>query len=312
MILITGGSGYVGSHITQRLAGMGKPVRVLVRNPELAKQEGRLADLDVDWCIGDVTQPETLVAAMEDVDTVIHTVAVAIEKSKGQYEAINYQGTVNIVEAAEKAGVKRFVHMGQMGSSPDIQYRFLRSKGLAEKAVTESDLAWTSLKPSVVWGPEDEFANVFAKLVLLTPIIYPIIGDGKAAFQSIWVEDLVSAVVGSMDDAETIGQIYELGGPEVLTIEDIERRSLEAIGKKRLFIPFPIPLLRVIVSVMELVFPNPPVTSSLLDLLSVNNVPEDNQIARFVDDPRPFTAENAAPYMREFTIGETLKQFFTR
>jgi NADH dehydrogenase len=100
-----------------------------------------------------------------------------------------------------------------------------------------------------------------------------------------------------------------LGGPEVLTLGDIERRTLQAVGARRLLVPFPLPVLRVVVALMEKLLPAPPVTRSLLELLAVNNVTEDNAIARFVPQPRAFTAETAAPYMRQFRAGDTLRQY---
>ncbi len=112
-----------------------------------------------------------------------------------------------------------------------------------------------------------------------------------------------------MDDPSTIHQDLEIGGPEVLTIAEIERRTLQAVGAKRMMIPFPIPLLRAIVAVMSLL-PAPPVTSSLLDLLAVDNTTRSNASGRFVAQPNPFTAENAASYMRQFKLGDTLRQFF--
>ncbi len=196
-----------------------------------------------------------------------------------------------------------------LGADARLPYRFLASKGKAQDYVADSGLAWTALRPSVIWGPEDEFANTFAKLVPISPLIYPIIGDGQARFQPVWVEDLVTAVVKSLDDPSTIHQDLEIGGPEVLTIAEIERRTLQAVGAKRMMIPFPIPLLRAVVAVMSLL-PAPPVTSSLLDLLAVDNTTRSNAIGRFVAQPNPFTAENAAPYMRQFKLGDTLRQFF--
>jgi NADH dehydrogenase len=309
MILVTGASGYLGSHIVRRLAGLGRPVRALVRNRRFAEAEARLANLKIDWVEGDVTKPETLPPALAGVEAVIHTVAIAIEKGERTYESINYQGTVNLVNAAKAAGVKRFVNICQLGADSQLPYRFLASKGKAQEYVAASGLEWTALRPSVIWGPEDEFANTFAKLVPLSPLIFPIIGNGKAPFQPVWVEDVVSAAVTSLDDPGTIGHDYELGGPQVLTIEEIERRTLKAIGAKRLMIPFPIPILRLAVLVMGLL-PAPPVTASLLDLLVVDNTTKQNSLARFVPDPKPFTSENAAPYMRQFTVGNTLRQFF--
>src|SRR5512143_1819611 len=309
MILVTGAAGYVGSHIVKRLVEAGQPVRVLVRNRAWAQAEGRLANLEVDWIEGDVTRPETLASATQGVDAVIHTVAIAIEKGGRKYETINYQGTVNVVDSATAAGVKRFVNISQLGADARLPYRFLASKGKAQDYVAASGLAWTALRPSVIWGPEDEFANTFAKLVPVSPLFYPIIGDGQAKFQSVWVEDLVTAVVKSLNDPSTIHQDLEIGGPEVLTIAEIEKRTLQAISAKRTMIHFPLPLLRVVVAVI-LMLPPPPVTSSLLDLLAVDNTTRNNAIGRFVAQPKPFTTENAAPYMRHFKLGDTLRQFF--
>jgi NADH dehydrogenase len=308
VILVTGASGYVGSHTIKRLVETHQPVRALVRNRAWAEAEGRLAGLPVELVEGDVTKPETLAAAMQGVDAVIHTVAIAIEKGGRSYEAINYQGTVNVVAAAQAAGVNRFINVCQLGADSKLPYRFLASKGKAQEAVAASNLDWTALRPSVIWGPEDEFANTFARLVPISPLIYPIIGDGQAKFQPIWVEDVVTAIVKSLTDPTTIHQDLEIAGPEVLTIAEIERRTLQALGARRKLIPFPVPLLRLVVGLMSLL-PAPPVTSSLLDLLAVDNTAHANAIQRFIAQPRPFTAANAGPYMRQFKLGDTLKQF---
>lgn len=312
MIVVTGASGYIGSHITKRLVEQGKPVRAMVHNLERAKEESRLAGLEIEWIQGDVTKPETLNPVLDGATLVIHTVAIAIEKGRLTYEDINYQGTVNVLNAAKNAGVNRFINMSQLGADPDLPYRFLASKGKAQEAVANSGLDWTAFRPSVVWGPEDEFANTFARLVPLSPIIYPIVGDEESKFQPVWVEDVVTSFVYSIDDPDTIGKEFELGGPEVLTLEEIERRTLKAVGANRMMIPFPMPVLRIIVAFMEGALPNPPVTRSLLELLAVSNVTSDNAIHQFVPEPRPFTAENAAPYMRDFTLRKSLAKFLGR
>jgi len=310
MILVTGASGYLGSHIVKRLVEMDRPVRAVVRSRQSAEKEQRLNDLSVQWVEADVTRPDTLGRAMEGATAVVHTVAIAIEKGGRKYETINYGGTVNVVEAAGAADVRRFINISQLGAASDLPYRFLASKGRAQEYVAASDLDWTAFRPSVIWGPEDEFANTFARLVPFSPLIYPIIGDENATFQPVWVEDVVTSVVKAIEDPATIGKEYELGGPEVLTLEEIERRTLEAVGAKRRMVRFPMSLLRVVVTLMETLLPAPPVTRSLLELLAVSNVTTDNAIYKFVPDPRPFTAENAAPYMRSFGAGQTLAQFF--
>jgi NADH dehydrogenase len=312
MIFITGGSGFLGSHIVKRLAEEGREVRVLVRNRERAQKEGRLAGLAVDWVDGDVTEPGSLGEGLSDVKQIIHTAAIAIEKGQATYEDVNYLGTVNLVDAARQAGVRRFINISQLGADPDLPYRFLASKGRAQAYVAGSGLDWTAFRPSVIWGPEDEFANIFARLIPLTPIIFPIIGGPQARFQPVWVEDVCSAAVAALGDDSTIGKEFELGGPEVLTLEQIERRVMEAIDASRMMVRFPMPLLRLAVKAMEVALPNPPVTSSLLELLQVENVTQDNATPRFVDSPREFKPEYLAKYMNDFTAAGTLRSFLGR
>jgi len=266
----------------------------------------------VEWFEGDVTRPDTLAPALKGATTIIHTVAIAIEKGGRTYEAINYQGTVNVVEAARAAGGRRFINISQLGADPKLPYRFLASKGRAQEYVAGSGLDWTAFRPSVIWGPEDEFANTFARLVPFSPVIFPIVGDDQSRFQPVWVEDVAMCVVQALDNPVTFGKEYELGGTEVLTLEEIERRTLKAVGAQRAMLRFPMPLLRLVVSVMEALLPAPPVTRSLLELLAVSNVTKANAIHQCVPDPRPFTAEHAAPYMRQFTWRQTWNQFMGR
>lgn len=312
MILITGASGYVGSHITRKLVEEGKPVRAIVHNRKRAESESRLKGLDIEWAEADVTRPETLQSAFAGGTAVIHTVAIAIEKGGRNYERINYQGTVNAVQAAKGAGIKRFINISQLGADPNLPYRFLASKGKAQEYVAASGLDWTALRPAVIWGPEDEFANSFARLIPITPVIFPIVGDQNSKFQPVWVDDVATCCLKVLEDDQTIGHEYELGGPEVLTLEEIERRTLKALGTRRIMVRFPMPLLRLIVALMESLLPNPPVTRSLLELLQVKNVTTSNAISKFIQEPRPFTPENAAPYMRKFRVKQTLSQFMGR
>ena len=312
MILITGASGYLGSHITRRLAEMGFPIRALIHNLRHTEKEQRLKNLEIQWVQGDVTKPETLASALQEVTTIIHTVAIAVEKGDLTYEAINFQGTVNIVDLAKASGVKRLINISQLGADATLPYRFLASKGRAQDYVARSGLDWTAFRPSVIWGPEDEFANTFAKLIPITPLIFPIIGDKNTIFQPVWVEDVACAVIKSLDMPESIAKEYELGGPEILTLEEIERRTLAAIGAKRKLIHFPMSLLHMAVSIMEAILPSPPVTRSLLELLQVSNVTTSNTLNQFIENPKPFLPENIAPYMRTFKVKDTLAAYINR
>ncbi len=308
MIVVTGGSGYVGSHIVKQLLHNGKSVRVLVRDRKKAEAEARLKGLNIEWVEGGVTHPETLSTAFRGAKAIVHTVAIAVERKGLSYEEINTQGTINVVEAAKLQGVTRFINISQLGADANLPYRFLASKGKAQDYVAVSGLDWTAFRPSVIWGPEDEFANTFAKLVPLSPIIFPLV-DKSAKFQPVWVDDVATCVVKAIDDPGTIGKEYEIGGPEVLSLEEIERRTIAALGARRLLVPFPKPILQLVVMLMESFLPSPPVTRSLLELLAVSNVPSKNMINKFVMEPRAFIPENIRDYMREFRVRQTLKQF---
>jgi uncharacterized protein YbjT (DUF2867 family) len=308
MILITGASGYVGNNLVRRLVEVGQPVRALVR--DRAKAGARLSDLHdrIEIAVGDVTRPETLAPALDGVTAVVHLVAVAIEHGAQTYERVNVQGTANVVDAMKVAGVRRLIHMGQNGSNSALPYPFMASKGVAQDVVMASGLDWTVLRPSVIWGPQDEFANVQARLIKLSPLIFPIVGDGRARFQPVWVGDVVEAAVFCLDDDQTTGQVYALGGPEVLTYAEIVARVLKALKARRLTFNVPVPLLRPVVKLMEVALPNPPVTTSLLSVLKVDNTTPDNALPTvFHITPRPFVPENLA-YMRQFSALGSLKR----
>lgn len=308
MIVVTGGNGFLGSHIVKKLKENNLPVRVFVRDIKRAKIEGRLDGLDIEYVEGDVTNPDTLQPAFENASAVIHTVAIAVENKHLTYEEVNTIGTQNVISQLIKTGPTRFIYISQLGAKPELPYRFLASKGKAENSVAESNLEWTTFKPSVIWGPEDEFANTFGRLAKITPLIFPVISR-QASFQPIWVEDVADAVFKSLDKKETIRNTYEIGGPEVLTLFEIERRSLQAAGENRIFIPFPMPLLKVVVWIIERILPSPPVTGSLLELLAVDNVTTSNDIYQFVSQPRHFTPKHTAKYMKEFSFISSINHF---
>jgi len=311
MILVTGGSGFVGSHIVRRLIDLQMPVKALVYNRRRAENEGRLKGLPIELVQGDVMRAATLKPAMQGVVAVIHTAAIAVETGDRTYETINYQGTIHVVDAARAAGIKRFINLSQLGADPFLPYRFLASKGKAQAYVAQSDLDWTAFRPSVIWGPEDEFANTFARLVPLSPFIFPIIGSGKAEFQPVWVEDVVTCIIKALADPATVSKEYELGGPEVLTIEEIEKRTLEAINAKRKLVHVPLPLIRILVTLMQIFLASPPVTRGLLELLAISNVTTANAIRQFIPNPRPFNPAYLSEYMLKFRLGDTIRQYFS-
>jgi NADH dehydrogenase len=312
-ILVTGGAGFVGNNVVEKLVQQGKPVKAMVRPGSADKVKLRLSKFGdkISVVEGDVRDRKTLPRLMEGVSAVVHTVAISMEKGDATYDEVNYQGTINVVDAAEDAGVQRFVFISQNGADSSIKYRFLQSKGKAQDYVHNAKLDATSLRPSAIFGPQDEFFNTFARLLRLTPLIFPLVGGGKAEFQPVSVYDVAEATVRSLDDPTTIGKALDLGGPEVLTLGEIERRVIKALETSRLLFPAPVWLLRPAVVVMQSVLPGSPVTTSLLELLAVpNTVPNNALVHHFNMQPIPFDGPHIA-YLKNATAGEALRKFFT-
>ena len=307
-VLVTGASGLVGQATCAELARRGWKIRALVRDP--AKAAARLAHIHVEFRVGDIRDPASLAAAMEGAGAVIHLAAIAIEKKGESYTATNSDATRNLVEAASRAGARRFIHMSQNGASSASPYAFLRSKGIAEDTVTASGLGWTVLAPSVIFGPADEFVNVLARIALLSPLVFPLPGGGKARFQPVAVEDVAKAVAVVLDRKSAVHQRYPIGGPEPLSLREMSERILKAMGLRRSLIPLPVSLLRPVVAILQRVLPNPPVTSSLLDLLAVDNTVANNAIeAELGISPKPFD-QRSLSYLKRISRKEALGSLF--
>lgn len=274
MILLTGGTGYVGRRMVEKLRTRPEPLRLLVRDPASAQKYGGGT---VTIVKGDVTDPTSLPAALEGVDTVIHLVAIIRERSGGvTFERMNYQGTVNIVDAAKAAGVKRFIHMSALGVRLDPALPYMDTKYRAQQYVENSGLDWTAFQPSVIFGEGDEFINTLADLVrkplLFLPAPFlPVVGDGKTKFQPVWRDDVIDAFIRALDDRSTIGKVYQLGGPTMITYSAMLDTIMAKLGKKRAKIHVPVALMKPVVAIMDKILPKPPVTPAQLMMLSLDN-----------------------------------------
>lgn len=308
-ILVTGVSGFVGSHLAERLVSEGQTVRGLVRQ---ANARGHLSPkLAAELVPGDITRPETLAAAMQDMDAVVHLVAIPYESRGKTFQAINVQGTRNVVQAAQAAGVKRFIHQSALAADSKSPYAYLKSKGQSEDSVRESKLDWTVFRPSVLVGPEDEFANALARWLVLTPLAFPLVGDGQARFQPLWIQDMVTLMGQALNEPRTIHQTYQVGGPEILTYEAMVKQILFALKRKRLLLKVPVPLMRPIIKIMEVVLPKPPATTSLLELLNVDNTATlDAVVKNFGFKPRRFA--DVISYMNQYSFRKALREAFAK
>ena len=274
MILVTGGSGFIGRRVVARLVDGGHKVRVLARGR-------RRADLpeDVEVAQGSVVSGEGLPEAMAGVEKVVHLVAIIRETGDQSFEGVIWRGAERVVEAAKVAAVKKFVYVSAIGAQDNPTYPYLQAKWKAERAVARSGLSHTILRPSIVFGEGDEFINALAGLVRYNPLV-PVAGDGKTRFQPIWVEDLVTCIVACLDEGAHSGEVLELGGPEHLSYDQMLDIVKEALGKSRFKLHLPLAVMRPVAQVMEWVLPKPPVTKEQLKMLSLDNVTETDAVTK--------------------------------
>jgi NADH dehydrogenase len=292
-ILVTGASGFVGSHLVPALADAGHRVLALVRDDAAAATvQRRLSPAQrsaVEPRRGDVTRPDTLPAALAGADAVLHLAAVPRDWDGGAtLRLVNTEGTRFVLRAAADAGVRRFVHLGAMGVVDDPALHYASSKARAIALVRDSGLDWTVLAPSVLYGPRDGFFNILADLVRMSPGVVPITGSGSARFQPFAVADLARAAVLAFADEGLVGRELPLGGPRYWTYREIVEEVLRGMGARRALLPMPVPLIRLVAGTAEAVrFPFPVATDQLRQLRLDNVGPLDAVRTGLGFDPQP-------------------------
>lgn len=296
-ILVTGASGFVGSHLLPELLGAGHRVVALVRSSGAGDKVTRRLPAalvaNVELRTGDVDRPATLPAALAGVDAVVHLVAIPRDWNGGkQLLAVNLDGTRNLIGAMQTSGVRRLVHLGALGVVDREELHYAKSKARAERVVMESGLDWTILKPSLLFGPGDGFFNIVADLVRLSPGIVPVPGDGKSRFQPLHVGDLALCLRLSLERPETVGHAFELGGPRTWTYREITAEVCRGMGRRRAIIPMPVPLIKLVAGAAEAVHLPFPVATDQLRQLALDNVgPLDGVHSAFGFIPRRMEGE---------------------
>jgi uncharacterized protein YbjT (DUF2867 family) len=307
-VVVTGASGFVGTHTCRVLASEGWRVLALVRNA--AKAAERLAHMPIEIRVGDILDAPYLRSSMDGAAAVVHLAAVAIESHGDTYQSANVEATRAVIAAACASRVSRIIHMSQNGSDSASPHRFLQSKGVAQDLVTSSPLKWTVLRPSVIFGPEDAFANVLARLARVTPLVLPLPAYGATRFQPVAVDDVAAVVARALADDNTISRMFALGGPIELTLRQIAERILVAMNARRHVVGVPTAAVRPLVAAMWHLLPRPPVTTELLETLAQDNIVPDNALATvFGISPAPFAPEELL-YLKRITFGDALKSFF--
>ncbi|HUJ18406.1 MAG TPA: complex I NDUFA9 subunit family protein [Nitrospirota bacterium] len=268
MILVTGGTGFVGSHLIRQMRKQGLHVRALVRNPEKAKE---LKDLKVELIPGDIADREALDDAAAGVERVIHLVGIIQEAHGATFQGVHVEGTRNLLAAAKKAGVRHFLYQSALGTRPGARSEYHKTKWQAEELVRASGIPFTILRPSLIYGSGDQFTLRLAEVIRQSPVL-PVIGSGKSKVQPIYIDDVVSCLVKAVTSDASLNEIYEIGGPEQLTYEEVTVAIAEALGIKRPTIHMPLFLMRPMARVLETVLPKPPLTTEQLIMLQEDNV----------------------------------------
>jgi uncharacterized protein YbjT (DUF2867 family) len=268
MILVTGGTGFVGHHVVHALRTEDRPVRALVRDPS-SDRARTLANWGCELAKGDVTDAESLQGAVEGCERVMHFVALIAERRPEPFERVMKQGTRDLVTAARDAGVRRFVLMSALGTNERSRniVPYYGAKWDMEQAVKGSGLEHVIFRPSFVFGREGGILPLFMRQVRLAPVT-PVAGDGERRLQPIWVEDVARFFAGAVENEAAAGQTFDLGGPDQITWNDLLARLRRVLGvRRRPMVHVPMGVMRAGAAVVER-FPRPPVTRDQLTMLT--------------------------------------------
>jgi uncharacterized protein YbjT (DUF2867 family) len=238
MILLTGSTGTVGTALLRRLTARAEPVRCLVRDPR------RLGDqrVRVQIALGDLAHPPSFRNALRGIETVVHLAAAIRDQPLASIEELNALATLRLVQAAERAGTRRFVFFSTMGARHHSRTRFFRAKALAEQAVRDSSLETVVCRTSIVYAPGDPWLTLLERFSYLPAI--PVSGSGRARYQPIWAEDVADCVMATLASGGPRRRGFELAGPETLSYDDIVRVALRASGRRRRLLHVPLPVVR--------------------------------------------------------------------
>ena len=236
---VFGGSGFVGRHTVRALAKAGWRVRAAVRRPDLAGHLQPLGSVGQIMAVqANLRFPESVVRALSGSTCVVNAVGVLASSGAQTFGALHVEGARAIAKAARESGVTRLIHVSAIGADRTSKARYARSKADGEMAVLEEFPDAIVLRPSIVFGPEDEFFNRFAGLARMSPFL-PLIGGGKTKFQPVFAGDLAAAIAAAAAGVGKPGTVYEIGGPEVLSFRQLLDKTQEWTGRRRAYLPLP-------------------------------------------------------------------------
>jgi uncharacterized protein YbjT (DUF2867 family) len=266
VILVTGGTGFVGPKVVKALRDRDREVRCLVRDPS-ARSAEVLAAWGCELVRGDMTDAAGLQRAVGGCEAVVHLVAIRQGREE-EFRRVMEQGTRDLVSAAQQAGARRFVLMSALGTSEETKdlVPYYHAKWESEQAVAGSGLEHVIFRPSFIFGRDGGILVTFKRLARLAPVT-PVIGSGRQRLQPIWVDDVAAYFAAAVDKPEAAGRIFELGGPDVVSWDELWSRLKRALGVRRPSMHVPVRLMRVNALVTERLPGNIPLTRDLLTML---------------------------------------------
>jgi NADH dehydrogenase len=310
MILVTGGTGFVGRHLVSRLLAEGRPVRLLLDERRAQKLPW---ENPPEIMVGSILDDEALFRAVTGVHVILHLENAQWWGRPRDLERVELQGTRSLITAARAARVGRVITLSHLGATSASAYPLMRYKGMVEEAIRASGLAYTIIRSGLIFGEEDAFVNHIAMQLRVTPGVFLMPGRGEVVMHPIYIDDLVSALVGSLDTLDTVDNMIEIGGPEYITLQDLISTVMRVSGTFRSIIAVPPYLLRWLSAVYTRVMPRALVTAQWMDILATNRTARlGNLFQYFGIRPRRFE-DTLLTYMRDRSYGwETLRYSFRR
>jgi len=274
LVTVFGGSGFLGRHVVRAIANRGYRVRVAVRRPDLAGYVRPMGWVgQVHAVQANLRYPDSVTAALRDADIAVNLVGILFEHGRQRFDAVMAAGAETVARAASAAGAP-LVHVSAIGADAKAPSRYARAKAEGERLVLAANRAATIVRPSIVFGPEDDFFNRFAGLARMSPVL-PLVGGGHTRMQPVFAGDVGEAIARAVDGDLKPGTIYELGGPDVRTFKKLMEFVLATIERRRLLVPVPFWLMKLQAAFLQY-HPKPPITPDQVELLKRDNVVSDD------------------------------------